>query len=134
METLRQLETTIASWYKKAPHLPGEARNWIAKNAWWIVIVLVVFLGLGVMTALLGVLFAGAVLTSFGGAIGAAVGGFAVIAVVAGMFFSLVCIILAAMAISPLKALRKKGWNLLFLIVLIEAVSLPVAYSLLSTL
>lgn len=123
MESLRQLETTVASWYKKAPHLPVEARQWIARNAWWIIIVGIVFLGLGVMVALLGVFFAGALLTGFG-AVGAAIGGLAIIAVVLSMFFSLVCIVLAAIAISPLKAMRRKGWNLLFLIVLIEAVAL----------
>lgn len=126
MESLRQLETTVASWYKKAPHLPVEARQWIARNAWWIIIVGIVLLGFGVIVALLGVFFAGALLTGLG-PIGAAVGGLAMVAVTLSMFFSIACIVLAAMAISPLKAMRKKGWNLLFLLVVIEAVALAVS-------
>lgn len=126
MESIRKLEATVAEWYKNAPHLPKEVQKWIATNAWWIVLVGVVAGVFATLTVLSVTFFAGAILAGVGGAVGAAIGGLAIVAVLIGLFLSVVQLVLAAMAIQPLKALKKKGWDLLFIITLLDVVSLAV--------
>lgn len=126
MESIRKLEVTVAGWYKSVPHLPKDVQKWIATNAWWIVLIGVIA-GVFATLALLSVtFFAGALLAGVGGAVGAAIGGLAIIAVFIGLLLSVVQLVLAAMAIQPLKALKKKGWDLLFIITLLDVASLAV--------
>jgi hypothetical protein len=34
MDSLKNLETMVASWYKGVPHLPKTGQKWLAENAW----------------------------------------------------------------------------------------------------
>lgn len=124
METVHKLEQTVADWYKKAPHLPPEVSKWIATNAWWLVIIWLVIGVFGVLAAIgltsLGAMF----LAGFGGIVGAALGGLALIAVLIGLALAIVQLVIASMAIQPLKGMRKRGWDLLFVIMLIDVVAL----------
>lgn len=127
MENIRKLETTVAAWYKNAPHLPNDVRKWLATNAWWLVIIGVVFGVLGVLTALSLTFFGAALLAGIGGVIGAALGGLALIAVTIALLLSVVQLVIAAAAIQPLKEMKKKGWTLLFIITLIDVLALAVS-------
>lgn len=126
MENVRKLEETVASWYKNVPHLPKEASRWIATNAWWLTLVGLIFGALGVVSIISLTFLAGALLAGFGGVVGAAIGGLAFVAVLIALLFSVVMLVILATAIQPLKAMSKKGWNLLFLVMLIEVASLAV--------
>ena len=128
MENLKNLETMVASWYSGMPHLPKDGRKWLAVNAWWLVLVGVILGTLGILSVLLGVLVAGTVLAGYGGPIGAALGGLAIVIVTISLAFAIVDMIISAMAISPLKAMQKKGWSLLFLVALINILSLLVSF------
>jgi hypothetical protein len=128
MESLHNLETMVASWYKGMPHLPKTGRLWLAENAWWLVLVGVILGTLGILSVLLGTLVAGTLLAGYGGPVGAALGGLAFIIVVVSLAFAVVDMVISAMAISPLKAMRKKGWSLLFLVALINVLSLLVSF------
>lgn len=128
MEQIRNLETLIASWYKNLPHLPLAGQKWFANNAWWIVLVGVI-LGIGALfNILLLTFFAGSLLTVVAGAAGAVLGGLALLAALFFLAFGFISLILSAMAISPLKAGQKKGWNLLFMALLVNVASLVLSF------
>lgn len=128
MEQLKKLEVTIAGWYKNAPHLPLNSQKWLTENAWWIVLVGVILSVFGVFSILAGTLFAGTLLTVFGGVVGAALGGVILVAVFVGLAFSVLEIVFAAMAIAPLKDGKKKGWNYLFVVYLLAALAVVVGF------
>lgn len=126
MESVRKLEETVASWYKNAPHLPVDVSRWIANNVWWLVLVGIIVGALVVLGAISATFFAGALLAGLGGALGAAIGGLAFVAVFISLLFAIVILVLLAMAYGPLKAKNKKGWDLLFVVMLLNVVSLAV--------
>jgi hypothetical protein len=128
MESLRNLEVVVASWYKSAPHLPKDGQRWLADNAWWLALLGLILGSLGILSVLLGVLLAGTLLAGVGGPIGAAIGGIAFFAVFVSLAFAIADMVITAMAISPLKAKQKRGWSLLFLMALINVLSLAVSF------
>lgn len=128
MESLKNLETMVASWYKGMPHLPKNGQKWLAENAWWLVLVGVILGTFGILSVLLGTLVAGTLLAGFGGPVGAVAGGLVFMVVIVSLAFAIVDMIISAMAISPLKAMRKKGWSLLFLGALINVLSIVVSF------
>lgn len=122
METVNKIENMVAQWYKGAPHLPKNGQQWLAKNAWWLALISVIVGAMGIFALLSITLFAGAVLTAAGGVAGAAIAGFSMIVVLVYLAIAVVSLIITVMAISPLKALKKRGWTLLFLTVLLTVV------------
>lgn len=123
MENLRKLELMVAAWYKDAPHLPENARKWIAENIWWITLIGVVLGAVGVFGALTALL-AGAAIIGLGGHMDAVIGGALLWAFFITLVFAGSNVILAAVAVSPLKSMRRLGWSLLFVASLINVVSL----------
>ena len=135
MQQIETIEKLVAGWYAQVPHLPAGGRKWLADNAWWIVIVGLVLSVFGLL-GLLSVLFlAGTALTVLGGAaggiggaaVGAAVGGAVLIAGLVSVAVYLVEVVLMGMAISPLKEHKKRGWNLIFYVTLLNVVSVVVS-------
>jgi hypothetical protein len=130
MESIHKLENTIEGWLKPFPHLPADWRKWISENVWWIVLVgvilsvIVVMMTIGmIMTAVAAIGAANTVVTSTFGTIGVNVAqvytGWWYIATIISVVSLVVTIIIEAMAISPLKVLNKKGWDLMFIAYLI---------------
>ena len=128
METIERLEVTIAKWYENMPHLPKNGQKWLASNAWWLVLIGVILSTLGIMGFLMLVLLSSALLTGVAGVAGAAIGGIALLASLVYFVFSIIEIILSIMAISPLKALRKKGWTLLFTAMLVNVLAFVIGF------
>lgn len=128
MESLKNLETVVASWYKGMPHLPKDGQRWLAENVWWLVLIGVILGSLGIFSVLLGMLLAGTLLAGVGGPIGAAIGGIAFVIVTISLAFAIVDMVISAIAIAPLKAMQKRGWSLLFLVALINVLSLAVSF------
>jgi hypothetical protein len=128
MEMIRKLEATVATWYKDMPHLPEGGRKWLAMNIWWVVLIGVILSSIGILAIITATFFAGVALTAFGGIAGAAIGG--VVFIVASIItaFMAITVILGALAIPHLKALRHKGWILLFIILLIQVVQAVLAF------
>lgn len=122
MESIGKLEKIIEQWLKPLPHLPETARKWIAVNIWWLELIGVallciagllsigpLFIALGWSASLFGVrLFSG----------------LAVISALAFLIFTGASVFVMAMAINPLKALKKKGWDFLFIALLINCASI----------
>ena len=122
MDRIDNIEQKLAGWYEKAPHLPTKGREWIANNVWWITLIGVILGGLsslGVLAmALLSTLphpysmwpyglFPGQMVTLF----------------FLGSVIGIVMTIVAAAAITPLKNRRRRGWQLLFIVSLIDVVT-----------
>lgn len=128
MDSINKLEMMAVSWYKTLPHLPREFRNWLATNAWWLALVGVILGGLAVFSLISATFLVGAVLTGAAGIAGAAVGGVVFIAVLLSLTLSVVDLVLIAIAINPLKEMKRRGWKLLFLTVLINVLSLAIHF------
>lgn len=125
MGFVKNLENTVAGWLKPVPHLPKAAQKWIAENVWWIVLIGVVLSAIGLLVSLAAFLGALALVgTYYGGALAVSgyTGGGWVLSGILSLIFTVGLITLLATAISPLKAMKKKGWTLLFLITLLDAV------------
>jgi hypothetical protein len=128
MEQIKKLELVLADWYKNAPHLPKNGQKWLTENVWWIVLIGVILSAIGAVMIIFGTLFAGTLLTVVGGLVGAAVGGILLVAVLVSLAFSVIEIVLSAMAITPLKNGKKRGWNYLFVAYLVMVLSVVVSF------
>ena len=107
----------MGEWHKNLPHLPENARKWLADNAWWLVLVGVVFSVFAIFSlfSLLGWVSAVA------GAYGVGPGANVMLSAFLGIAVLILVVILYALAISPLKAHLKRGWDLVFTASLISA-------------
>ena len=130
MESIHKLENTIEGWLKPLPHLPANWRKWLSENVWWIVLVGVILSVIGVimiigmiMTAVAAIGVASTIVTSTFGTVGVNIAPeytvWWYIATILSVVSLVVTIIIEAMAISPLKVLDKKGWDLMFIAYLI---------------
>lgn len=128
MQNVIKLEKMAVEWYKGAPHLSKAGQKWLATNVWWIALVGVILGGFGILSVITATFFASALLVGYAGVVGTALAGAALLAVLVTLAFSVVVTVLMVMAISPLKALNKKGWNLLFLVALLQVASLAVNF------
>jgi hypothetical protein len=115
MADTKDLEATIGGWYEamKLPHLPKEGQKWLANNVWWLALI-------GAILSVLGLL---AIVPLFLLAVGIGAAVSVVTVAYSGLFWlsSLITVvayigttILLIMAINPLKAKAKRGWQLLF--------------------
>ena len=108
-------EAQLIPFFAKFPHIPEGGRKVIADISPWIALIF------GII-GLLGLLGAGALMTLL--AIPALLtGGIWVIVGFVTTLLGLAAVILQLLAVSPLKARMKKGWNYLFYGVLIGVVS-----------
>ena len=123
MQTVTKIENMAVEWYKGMPHLPANGRRWLSANVWWIALVGVIVGALSIVTVFFGTLLVGMFAATYGGVAGAALAGFGAVVVLLSLLFSIVTMVLTAMAISPLKAKQKRGWTLLFMTVLIQVVA-----------
>lgn len=116
MEKLATVEQSLVKAFKDLPHFPKSLRDWVGENAWWIVIIGVVLGGISILSSLFAATLFGPFLVMYAGGVG---GGYAATLVGISGLISLavliVTVVVEAMAISPLKAKQKRGWNLIFL-------------------
>lgn len=129
METIQKLETTLAAWYKQVPfHFPENVRRWIVRNVWWIVLIGVILSALTVIAAARTAFYVDQLTVQYG-ALANYYGVQTVnssmnnVALWTGLGFSAAVLVVEALAIQPLKARNKRGWDLLFLGMLISALS-----------
>ena len=128
MESVSKLEAMVAKWYEGVPHLPVNGRKWLSENVWWLVLVGTILTVLGIFGLFSLLFFSGAVLIGAGGAVGATIGGILWIAALVSVVFLLIQLVIMAMAISPLKNMQKRGWTLLFVVMLLNIVADAVGF------
>lgn len=128
MEFISKLESTVAGWAKNVPHLPAAGQKWLASNVWWIVLIGAIVSGISLLVALGSLFSLIAILGSYAGTyyVSTTATTWAVVSGIVGLVFLALYGILMALAISPLKAGQKKGWNLLFTAWLLNAVSVVI--------
>ena len=128
MEFLSKLERTVAKWLKDVPHLPLSFRQWLGDNVWWMAVIGTILSGiatLGLIIAFFGSLSTlGTPFISYY-ASATFVGWVIITTAVSLVFVALECILLG-MSVTPLKEKQKKGWVLLFIVLLLGAVSVVV--------
>lgn len=123
MESLRKLEVTFGTWLRDVPHLPVNLRKWLAENVWWLVIVSLVLSAMAILGILAATVFVGVIGSGYSPAAGIVLGGAVFMASLLFLAMFIVMTVLQAMAVGPLKALQKRGWDLLFLVALISLIS-----------
>jgi len=125
MDMLSQLERTVQGWLKGLPHLPLVVRKWLGDNIWWIVVIGAVLSGIAVLGLLIGLLTDLSALTTPYVSYYASttfVTWVIIKTIVTLVFTALECVLLA-MAVTPLKEKQKKGWVLLFAVLLLGVIS-----------
>ena len=125
MFKISKVENMVGGWLKSVPHLPRGGQKWLAENVWWIVLI-------GVIAGAISLLVGLAAIFSYMAFVGNAAsyyytvspyGSGWIIGTVVSLLFSVAIVILLATAITPLKALKLSGWNKLFIVLLVNAVS-----------
>lgn len=116
MQQLAPIEQSLAKLFQGFPNLPKNVREWIADNAWWLVIIGVVLGGLAVLGLASALFFGTAVTTMFLGPLG----GVFFLPALIHLAILVVTILIEVSAIEPLKAKQKRGWSLIFLSSLIS--------------
>lgn len=123
MEYIHKLEAYLAPLHDKAPHISARYRQWIATNAWWLVLTIVIIGALCVMAVLIVALVLGALVGLIVGDLaGSVVGGSTALVVLFICSVLITNLVIGALAISPLKNKQKKGWSLLLLAMAISLV------------
>ncbi|HEY0965508.1 MAG TPA: hypothetical protein VGE13_03455 [Candidatus Saccharimonadales bacterium] len=125
MGIVENIEKSGVEMFKQAPHLPKNVRDWITNNAWWIVLIGVILSILSVLS-LVPILAGASVINSMYAAYApyaAASNGNFIIAAWVSLIFLAVVVYLEAMAIKPLQAKTKRGWDLVFLAFLVSIAS-----------
>ena len=107
------------------PHLPANGQKWIATNVWWIVLVGVILSAIGVLVLVGGIFtymaFVGNAASYYGVYASSVYNDGWIIGTIVSLLFAIATVIFAGMAISPLKAMQKKGWSLLFVVLVLKA-------------
>lgn len=126
MEMVHSIEKVMEKWFKQLPfHLPEKARKWLGENMWWIVIVGVVFSIWSIINSLRALFWADTILQQareFAAAMGVSVPNNALIdiALWVNIIAFAVSISIEALAIKPLRSMKKKGWDLLLLAMVVS--------------
>jgi hypothetical protein len=130
MMTIRKIETMVGNWLRPVPHLPKAAEKWIAENSWWIVLVgtiasaISILVGIGAIFTYMA--FVGNAASYYGFYTASPYGPGWIVGSVVSLLFSTLVVILLATAITPLKAMQRKGWDRLFLVLLIDVASVVI--------
>lgn len=120
MEFIKKCETTIAGWFAQAPHMSKSGRTWLVKNIWWMALVGAIIGAVGLVVTMIGTLFAGALLSTFGGFVGALIAAPLVLAILIASAAAIATVVLLFVAVSPLKEGQRRGWTLLFIAILLQ--------------
>lgn len=131
MELITKLENLVAGWTKNVPHLPAAGQRWLGQNVWWIVLIGTILTGIGVLFSINGIFQTINLLNTFNSTIYgyyavANISAMTVVAAVVALAFSIAMGLVMALSIKPLQLMQKKGWTLLFVSWLIEAIAVVV--------
>lgn len=118
--TLRELELKVANWFKQVPHLPTSAQTWLASNIWWMALVGGVISAVVAFFAVMS-LAVSLPFMSFGIFFGAH-GAWWLITSLISVAFTVIAAFLLLDAYMPLRRMAKKGWVLLFVLLLVNVI------------
>ncbi len=117
MQYIDSVSSTVAKWMKDVPHLPKGLTKWLAENSWWLTIIGVVLSVFAVFSLLVAMTAGSAVLVAVGAP---AIGGMFFVSSLVALVGTGISVVAEAMAIAPLKAMKKRGWDLMFFVLLVS--------------
>ena len=124
MKNINKIENMIQGWLKPLPHIPAKWTKMLADNLWWIVGIGIVLTGIALLMSINALLYG---ISYLGGMSGYGIHlaniytGWWMAAAIVSMAIPAASVVLMGMAFNPLKAMQKKGWDLLFLASLVTA-------------
>jgi len=126
MEAVKKLEKMIEGWLKPVPHLPTSWQKWLGENVWWLNLIGVILTALALLAGIGAILTAlslmGAANSFYGYYYAQSYSSWWVLSAVVSLIGVVVTLTLTAMAISPLKDQKRKGWDLLFMATVVSVV------------
>jgi len=125
MEYIHKLETTVSGWVKNVPHLPVSGQKWLAQNVWWLVLIGAIISAISLLislTTIAGLVAIIGTTSSFYYASESILTLAILSSIVALVFIGLEGLLLA-LAVKPLKEQQKKGWVILFALLLLNVIS-----------
>lgn len=124
MIDISKIVDMVAKWLKPIPNLPVKWQKLLATNFWWITLIGVILLGMASIM-ILGVMSMFGAVTSYANIYAAQpLAGAAYFAALVSLLFMVVEIVLMVMAIGPLKQFQRKGWDLMFMTLLVSTSSM----------
>jgi len=128
MEFISKLEKIVLGWAKNAPHLPVGGQKWLANNAWWIAAIGAVISAIASIYTLSAIFRLAASLNAPSNSyyVTSDYTSIAIMGAIISLVFLVANAVLLGLAVKPLQAMQKKGWVLLFLTLLVEALSVLV--------
>lgn len=126
-QIIEPVDKALGGVVKDVPKLPAGFRKWLADNAWWLTAIGAVLLGLSVLSSLTALSSpATSVYDSWLRMAGVNTDSLR-LSLIINIVVGAISVVLYAMAVSPLKAMRKKGWDFLLLAMLVSVVGSLVA-------
>ena len=128
MKLVNKLEKTVEGWLKPAPHLPEKSRKWLADNVWWLALAGVILSILSAVSAFYRAMFADNYVDDIYRGYGISyphsdVFGLNMSAYMLIMYVGIIAsAVIMGLAINHLKIKHKKGWDLMFLALLVSIV------------
>ncbi|MBC7564769.1 hypothetical protein H7100_00850 [Candidatus Saccharibacteria bacterium] len=128
MELISKLEKTVLGWAKNVPHLPAAGQKWLGQNVWWIALIGAIVSGIAFLVSLVGLLGAIALLSAPSSLyfVTSSYTSLAILGFCVSLVFLAANGVLLGVAVKPLQDMQKKGWVLLFMTLLVEALSVVV--------
>ncbi len=130
MRVLETFERTVGEWLQPLPHLPASWRKWLGRNVWWIIVIDLALSVFALIGAVAVFVTGASILT------GLAVSGYlpaqtasgaALLQAGSALTLSLVQVVILALSVRPLRQQERRGWELLFLLFIVSAISVVVS-------
>ncbi len=121
---LGRIELKIEAWLKAIPHLPTSGQRWLAENVWWMALVAAILSGISALVLMNTINQFTNPVSSFGYVLTPSYTGWEILTSIVSLCFVIVTGILLAAAVKPLRAIQKKGWMLLFVVALVDAINI----------
>ena len=128
MDVISKLERTVLGWAKNVPHLPAAGQKWLGANVWWIALVVAIISGIMFLFNLARVFTS----ISLVGAVSSAYYvtdnyiSIIIMSLLVDLVFITATTVLLGIAVKPLQKMQKKGWVLLLMTLLVQALSVVV--------
>lgn len=129
MNVISKLEKVVLGWAKNVPHLPPVAQKWLGANVWWVAAVGAVISAIAFLFVLAGVFTLVSLIGAASSAyyvVGSNYSSLAIMGGIVSLVFLAANAALLGLAVKPLQNMHKKGWVLLFVTLLVEALSVLV--------
>jgi len=123
---LGKVEQMIEKWLKAIPHLPKSGQRWLAENVWWMALVCAILSGISVLVLLNTLRELTSPVSFYGYVLTSTFTGWEIFTTIVSAVFVIITGLLLAVAVKPLRAIEKKGWTLLFMVSLVQAINVVV--------